>query len=128
MAFVSRIDCAAAAYAVLTQDGHAGMTYDITGPASVSYGDVAALLTEVLGRPIGFRGIDDAEMAARFRSAGVPEEMVEPRVALGRAIRGGFFSAVSPTVEELTGRAGVPVRSVLETHRDTLAAIVAAAA
>src|SRR5215210_245600 len=50
-AYVSREDCAAAAAAVLTTEGHKGRAYDITGPESFSQGDVAALLSEVSGGP-----------------------------------------------------------------------------
>ena len=50
-AYVSREDCAAAAAAVLTTDGHEDRVYDITGPELVSQADLAALVTEITGRP-----------------------------------------------------------------------------
>src|SRR5262249_17380807 len=50
LASVSRRDCARAAAAVLTGDGHAGESYDVTGPEALSQRELADLLAEVSGR------------------------------------------------------------------------------
>lgn len=47
-------DVAAVAAAVLTEPGHAGAAYDVTGPEALSYGDVADKLTTTLGRPVSY--------------------------------------------------------------------------
>ena len=50
---------------VLTEEGHAGKTYDLSGPASVSYYDVAAGLSQALGREVRY-----VDVPARGRTAG----------------------------------------------------------
>jgi NAD(P)H dehydrogenase (quinone) len=52
VAFVSRDDCAAAAAAVLVQDGHEQQMYDITRPEAIGPRDLAALATELVERPV----------------------------------------------------------------------------
>jgi NAD(P)H dehydrogenase (quinone) len=54
--YVARDDCAAAAAAVLTQDGHEGKAYDITGPEAIGPKDVAVLAAELGGRPTSGSG------------------------------------------------------------------------
>jgi NAD(P)H dehydrogenase (quinone) len=118
--FVSRVDCAAAAHSVLTGDGHEGRTYTITGPAAVTYDDVAAQITAVIGQPVSYAPIDDDAMAELLREAGVEGDMVPARVGLGIALRDGYFADLSPDLESLTGVRGLPVIDVLREHRDAL--------
>ncbi len=120
MGFASRADCAAAAHSVLTGDGHEGRTYTITGPAAVTYDDVAAQITQVLGRPVSYVPIDDDAMADLLREVGVEGEMVQARVGLGIAIREGYFADLSPDLESLTGVRGLSVIDVLREHREAL--------
>ena len=63
-AYVTRADCAAAAAAVLTQDGHEGQAYDITGPEALSAVDLVALAREISGRDVELVTADDAAFMA----------------------------------------------------------------
>ena len=45
-------DIAAVAAIALTESGHEGATYTLTGPASITHGEIAAALTSALGRDI----------------------------------------------------------------------------
>ena len=56
-------DTGSAAAVVLTQDGHAGRTYELTGPEPVTYARVAAELSEALGTPVAY--VDAPPEAAR---------------------------------------------------------------
>jgi uncharacterized protein YbjT (DUF2867 family) len=47
-------DIAAVAAAALTQSGHEGKVYDITGPEALTHAEMASLLSEALGRQITF--------------------------------------------------------------------------
>ena len=73
---------------MLTTDGHRGRTYDITGPELVTVGDLAAIASELTGRPVEHDDVDDAAMLDIFLAAGVdrPGDLV----SFGRAIRRGL--------------------------------------
>lgn len=103
-AYVTREDCAAAAAAVLTQDGHEGMTYDITGPEALTAGDFVAIAREIGGRDIELVDVDDAAFATALWAAGLPDKVAELVTSFGAATRGGFLANVSPAVADLTGR------------------------
>jgi NAD(P)H dehydrogenase (quinone) len=121
-AFVSRADCAAAAAAVLTSDGHDGKEYDITGPETLGERDVAALYAELGGGPVEPVFLDDdAWVAAMVEHAGLPEPVARIYATFGAAARRGYAAVVSTAVEDLTGRPPRTVREVLEAHRSELA-------
>lgn len=127
IAFVSREDVADVAAHVLTTDGHENVAYEVTGPELLSYREAAALLSEVTGRPVEFQVITDDELYAGFDAMGVPRQVDEnstadipwcsdDMVSFERAIRQGDFSALSDTVERLTGHAPRTLRSLLESR------------
>jgi NAD(P)H dehydrogenase (quinone) len=119
-AYVSREDCAAAAAAVLTTESHESRAYDITGPEALGQGDVAALLSEVSGRPVEAVAVDDEAFIQGLTSAGVPEPAAREFASYGRAIREGYIDQISGAVENLAGRPPRSLREVFEAHRDEL--------
>jgi NAD(P)H dehydrogenase (quinone) len=120
-AYVARADCAAAAAAVLTGEGHDRKAYDITSPDALNAADVAALFTELSGRPVEPVYLSDDEwIATMVEHAGMPEPLAQVIATFGIAARRGYLGAVSTTVEELTGRAPASVRDVVEARRSEL--------
>jgi NAD(P)H dehydrogenase (quinone) len=119
-AYVSREDCAAAAAAVLCGDGHEDRVYDITGPELVSQADLAALVTEITGRPIEVVEIDDATAAQALVDVGLPPEMARAYSSFGTAIREGLLDTVSSAVRDLTGSEPRSLRDVLQAHRSEI--------
>jgi NAD(P)H dehydrogenase (quinone) len=120
MAPVSRRDCAAAAAAVLTGDGHEGKTYDIAGPDRLSQSDLAALLSEVAGRTVKVHNVNDRILGWGLTKAGFPKPVAREIVDFGKAIREGYYDVAESDVEQLTGRAPRQLRDVLIAHRGEL--------
>ena len=120
-AYVARADCAAAAATVLTGEGHERKAYDITSADALNPADVAALFSELSGRPVEPVYLSDDEwIATMVEHAGMPEPLAKDIATFGIAARQGYLGAVSTTVEELTGRAPVGVRAVVEARRAEL--------
>jgi NAD(P)H dehydrogenase (quinone) len=122
---VSRRDCAAAAAATLTSDGHEGKTYDITGPESLSQADLAALLAEIGGRAVKVHNVNDRILAWGMTKAGMPKPIARQIVDFGKAIREGYYDVADSSVENLTGRPPRSLREVLIAHRGELLAATA---
>ncbi|MEC3973833.1 NAD(P)H-binding protein [Amycolatopsis sp. H20-H5] len=121
--FVARTDCAEAAAVALTTDGHAGKTYDITGPELVDARRYSAFLEDLAGRPIACEQVDDAgydRYRAAFAADPANAAYFELFTGTGQAIRGGQLGGPGAGVQELTGRPplsledlrpGAPLRS-----------------
>src|SRR5260370_37396443 len=62
VAFVARGDVAAAAAGILIGDGHAGATYNATGPERLSGAQRAGLVSAITGRPLAFHVITQAQL------------------------------------------------------------------
>lgn len=114
-AYVSRADCAAAAAVVLAGDGHEGQAYEITGPEAVTEETLAAIASEISGKPIEVVKVDDAALVAGLvEHAGLPEAVAHIVADFGRAAREGYLAEVTDTVERLTGSTPRTLREVLQ--------------
>lgn len=75
--FVDAGDIAEVAVAALTDDRHAGQTYDVTGPRLLTFAEVAAELSTAVGRKVRFVPVNRAEYVESLRAGGLPEEFAE---------------------------------------------------
>jgi uncharacterized protein YbjT (DUF2867 family) len=106
-------DVAAVASRALTEPGHAGAHYDVTGPEALSYADVAAKLTGAMGRRISYVAAPDEAVRNALLGAGLTEWFASALVGLYQDYRrsgtDGYAAQVTETVQRLTGR---PARSL----------------
>ena len=108
ISMVDTRDVAAVAAVVLTEPGHTGVHYDVTGPQALSYADVAAMLTGAMGRLVTYVGAPDDAVCQALVDAGLNEWFANALVGLYQDYRrsgtDGYAAQVSGTVERLTGR------------------------
>jgi uncharacterized protein YbjT (DUF2867 family) len=97
-------DTGAAAVRVLTEDGHVGKTYTLTGPAALSNSEAAAILSSVLGREIRYVNLPPDQMKQALVGAGMPEWNANGIIDLEALYREGGASTVSPDIARLLGR------------------------
>ena len=97
-------DIAAVAVRVLTEDGHVGNTYTLTGPEALSNTQVAEILSDVLGRQIRFVNLDPPQLKQALLSAGTPEWSADALLDLQRLYREGGAATVTSDVEQILGR------------------------
>lgn len=120
-AYVTREDCAAAAAAVLAGGPeHGNVAYEISGSEALTDGEVAAILSDVTGKPVEVVPVDDAGLSAGMAAAGVPEFIIPVLVTFGAAAREGLLSHVSSAVADLTGTQPTTLREVLTAAKDDL--------
>ena len=94
---------------------HAGQTYWLTGPELISYYDVAAVLSRLLGRTITYRELTfDHDKDAMIR-AGVPEQIAEMNAQAASLTADGDAAWITDDVTSLLNR---PARSFDEFAAD----------
>jgi uncharacterized protein YbjT (DUF2867 family) len=106
--FVDAGDIAQAAVEALLVPAAVNTDLILTGPESLSYDDVAAILTETSGRAITHKRLDPADQPAYYEALGVPEFTARFLVGMDWVIASGSQDRTTDTVERLTG---VPARS-----------------
>jgi NAD(P)H dehydrogenase (quinone) len=104
VAFVARGDVAAAAAGILIGDGHAGATYNATGPERLSGAERAALVAAITGRPLAFLTITEEQLRAGLTQASLPPQVVNTVVSIQTSFAEGAFDILTGDVERLGGQ------------------------
>ncbi|GLY30944.1 hypothetical protein [Kineosporia sp. NBRC 101731] len=86
----------------------------MTGPQALTADDLAALATRRSGREVEVVHLDDDAYADALRSAGLPDPVAHLLATFGAATRGGYLSAITPVVADLTGRAPTGLADLLD--------------
>ena len=102
---VSRDDVAKAAAQAIVSPRHFGKVYELTGPKSYSFDELAGLASESCGVPIRYVPCSESDYFHRART-----EMQDPWphafATLCASISQGRYERVSPHVQDLLGRPG----------------------
>jgi uncharacterized protein YbjT (DUF2867 family) len=101
---VDNRDVAAVAVKALTEDGHRGKTYTLTGSRALSNAELAQILSDDLGRDIRYVDLPVEQFKQALVGAGLPEWNANALIDLQQLYRNGGASAVTNDVEQLLGR------------------------
>jgi NAD(P)H dehydrogenase (quinone) len=115
VAAVAQDDIADVATAILRDPvPHVGRTYDLTGPAALTFAEAADILTALTGRKVAYHAETIEEAYASRAGNGAPDWQVDAWVSTYTAIAGGEMAGVSSAVADITGH---PARSLEDVLR-----------
>ncbi|MDP3895348.1 MAG: NmrA family NAD(P)-binding protein [Mesorhizobium sp.] len=120
-AYVARDDIAAAIAAALANPPAESATYTLSGNDALTNDQVAALASEILGKPIQVVHLTDEQLAGGMKAAGVPEAYIPTFVSFDAAARTGGLATVTDDTEKLSGRNSKSLREFLEGNRAAFA-------
>ncbi|QDY76947.1 SDR family oxidoreductase [Streptomyces qinzhouensis] len=102
--FVDAEDIADVVVAALTEEGHQGRTYELSGPRLLTFAEAAAVISVVSGRPLRYVPLTPEEYTAGLVSAGVPAEEAVWFADSLSPVRRGIEAHLSDGVREALGR------------------------
>ncbi|WP_143831794.1 NmrA family transcriptional regulator [Nocardiopsis sp. CNR-923] len=102
--FIDLDDFAAVAVTALTEDGHAGRTYDLTGPRSLTFTEAAAVLSEATGRTVEHRTIAPGQYIEGAVAQGLSDELVRGLVEIFQQTLDGRNTEPTDDVARVLGR------------------------
>ncbi|MDT8319092.1 MAG: SDR family oxidoreductase [Xanthomonadales bacterium] len=102
-------DVAEAALAALTQPGHENKTYLITGAEMLSFADMAAVFSEVLGREIQYVDVPEEEFRQQLIAAGLSDWYVSAVLQLFEFNRLNLNAKITGDYTQITGKAPIPL-------------------
>lgn len=120
MSAIDARDIGAVGARVLTEKGHDGKAYELTGPAALTYAQVAETLSRVLRRTIRYVPITREQYRQGAIAAGTPEAYADALADLERFYAEGGASRVTDTVREVTGRQPIRFEQFARDHADKL--------
>ncbi|TQM80159.1 uncharacterized protein YbjT (DUF2867 family) [Saccharothrix saharensis] len=104
--FIDAQDIADVAVAALTQEGHAGVAYELSGPEALPFGEALARIGDVSGRKIRINDVPAADYTAMMVQGGIEPAYAEILTMALTAIRAGHDAALSDGVPSVLGHEG----------------------
>ena len=111
-------DIARVAVAALTEDGHVGKGYLLTGPEALTSREQVEIIAEATGRSIDFEDVTPHEFAQAAIQRGTPPEQAHLLERLNEVFRARRSVAITDDVENITGIAPGTFRDWCERHAD----------
>ena len=108
VAMVDEEDVAAVAAEALMNPSHVGKTYMLTGPEALSYAQIAALMSDLMGRSVRYIDVTNEQAKTAMLGMGLPEWIADFINDLRGMERQGGASTISPDVQRVTGRPPTP--------------------
>ena len=102
--FVDVDDIAEVAVAALTEPGHAGEVYEVTGPRLMSFADVASELSAATEREIAYVPIPHEAFVAGVRDSGAPKQVVWMMDYLFSTVLDGRNAHLTDGIQRALGR------------------------
>lgn len=102
--FIDADDVAAVAATVLTEEGHAGRTYELSGPRALTFGEATRTIAEAAGRPIRYEELTPAAYRSELLAEGWPEAAADGLGAMFSLHRAGCSAEVTDDVRRVLGR------------------------
>ncbi len=115
-AFVDVRDVGAVAASALTESGHSGKIYELTGLEALTHFEVAQKISEAAGRTIRYVHLNEEEFVIEMVKRGWSQASAEHTVFLYRIVRMGKEAAVSRDIEMILGRPGIDFESFAKDH------------
>lgn len=114
MASATRADYAAAAAAVLTQEGQAGKVYELAGDTAYTLTEFAAEIARQSGKPVVYKDLPQAAYAAALVQAGLPEGFAALLADSDVGASQGALFDNSRQLSQLIGRPTTPLTDVVK--------------
>ncbi len=116
--FVDADDIADVAVAALTEEGHIGRLYELTGPRSLTFAEAVREIAVATGRDIAFQSIPAQEYRAALEEAQLPPDVIWLIDYLFTTVLDGRNASIAHGVQEALGR---PPRDFADYARRTAA-------
>jgi uncharacterized protein YbjT (DUF2867 family) len=86
------------------ENKHMGKAYDITGSEALSYEQAAEIISKEIGKKVNYVNISDQDARKGMKEMGMDEWTIDSMTELFEITRAGYVSAISPSVEQVTGK------------------------
>lgn len=104
VAAVDPADVAAVAVAALTQPGHAGQAYELTGPQLFTVAEMVKQIGIAIGKPLNYTDIPPLAAKLFMLQSGMDKKWVNAVMEIVGVLRKNQGAVVTDTVAQITGR------------------------
>jgi (4-alkanoyl-5-oxo-2,5-dihydrofuran-3-yl)methyl phosphate reductase len=97
-------DIAAVAVAVLTQPGHEGRAYEVTGPQLLSFGDMVAIIAQTIAKDLRYIDVEESAAGEQMVKFGMQPDLVAGLLETMAGVRADKFAYVVPLLTGVAAR------------------------
>lgn len=116
--FIDVRDIGAVAAKCLTEKGHEGRNYDLTGSEALEYWQAAKILSDTLQREIRYRNPNPLYFLIKTIQRGTPLPFALVMMGLYTSTRFGMAQAVTQDMEQLLGRKPITFQQYTQDYKD----------
>ncbi|MCC6270855.1 MAG: SDR family oxidoreductase [Microbacteriaceae bacterium] len=120
-AFIDTDDIGRVAAFVLTEPGHIGKAYTLSGEQSLSYFTVAKLLTAELGYEVRYAEPTVADYVKRLQNDGAAADYIDVQKMIYKVVRANASAFPNRTIRKITGRPATSFSEFAHRERDAWA-------
>jgi NAD(P)H dehydrogenase (quinone) len=114
VSFTTRADFGEGLAILALQDGHQNKTYTFTNSESLSFGEIAEIISELSGRTVPYVNVDREDYVSKLVAGGLPEPVADFLACWPDAIRVGEMEKTFPILTELLGHEPTSLRNYLK--------------
>lgn len=116
--FIDVRDIATVVASMLMTHDYDNASYILTGHESLSFFDVAEKFSTALGQKVSYQPMSDDAWFDMALASGTPKVVAESFLAFNRGVSQGDYANISPTVEEILGRAPLSLDQYIKDYID----------
>jgi uncharacterized protein YbjT (DUF2867 family) len=116
--FIDTRDIAAVAVKALTEDGHHGQAYALTGSTAHNRNDISEAISNATGKRITYKSLSDEEFRAQATAEHWPVPVMEIMSWLYGGVRSGWTEETTDTVKQLLGREPLTLEQYANDHKE----------
>ena len=116
--FIDVRDIGAIAARALTETGHVGRNYDLTGSEALDYWQATKILSKTLGRQIVYRNPNPIHFFFATLRRGIPFAFALVMMGLYTSTRFGMAEPVTAEVEKIIGRKPITFEQYTQDYKD----------
>jgi uncharacterized protein YbjT (DUF2867 family) len=115
--FIDARDIAAVAVKALTEDGHNGQAYPLTGPQSLNRNQVAQKISSATGKPLQYVPVNDDQFRGSMQNVLSPAYL-DLMSNLYAGVRAGWSDATTDAVQRVLGREPISFEQFATDHKN----------
>lgn len=114
VAFALREDLGEATANILVSEGHENQTYHLTGSETISFAEVAAILSELSGKDVSYINPENGVFEGALKQFGLPEPIIQMSVLFAAGIKNNDFNKTYGSLEKFLGRKPTDIKTYLK--------------
>lgn len=121
VSYILREDIARAMAAAIARPVAENIIYSLTGEIGYTKAEIAALVTEISGRPLAVIDVTDEQLRGGLNGAGLPANVVTLIVSVDVAIRAGNLGVITDDAARLSATPLLSLKAFFEANKAALA-------